>query len=63
MQPQGASPGLSAMLTGGNTRVEGKPGKAHIIDPVGRDDFFKTFLEAMEGCRQPDHAGAAPAKN
>jgi len=51
------------MLTGGNTRVEGKLEKAHIIDPVGRDDFFKTFLEAMEGCRQPDHAGAAPAKN
>ena len=51
------------MLTGANARVERKPDEARIVDLVGRDNFFRTFLEAMEVCRQLEHAGAAPAKS
>jgi hypothetical protein len=49
------------MLTGANARVEGKLDKAHIIDLVGRDNFFKTFLEAMEVCRQLEVAAGRTA--
>jgi SulP family sulfate permease len=54
--------GVRVMLTGANARVAGKLEKAHIVDLVGRDNFFKTFLEALEVCRQLEHGGTALAK-
>jgi SulP family sulfate permease len=42
--------GVRVMLTGANTRVEGKLQKAGIIDLIGREHFFKTFAEAMQAC-------------
>jgi len=47
------------MLSRANARVEGKPDKVRVVDLRGRDNFFRTFPEAMQGCRQLEHAGAA----
>jgi sulfate permease, SulP family len=43
--------GVRVMLTGANARVEGKLQKAGIIDLIGRENFFKTFADAMQACR------------
>jgi SulP family sulfate permease len=53
--------GVRVMLTGANTRVEGKLEKAHIIELVGRENFFKTFSEAIEACRQREQSAPAAA--
>jgi SulP family sulfate permease len=44
--------GVRVMLSGANARVEGKLGKAGIIDLVGRDNFFKAFPEAIAACQK-----------
>ena len=53
--------GVRVMLTGANARVEGKLEKAQIIELVGRENFFKTFLEAMQTHGQREVARAASA--
>ena len=52
---------VRVMLTGANARVEGKLEKAQIIELVGRENFFKTFLEAMQTHGQREVARAASA--
>ena len=53
--------GVRVMLTGANARVGGKLEKAQIIELVGRENFFKTFLEAMQTHGQREVARAASA--
>lgn len=43
--------GVRVLLTGANARVEAKLARAHIIDLVGRENFFKTFGDAIECVR------------
>ncbi|MEO8004921.1 MAG: SulP family inorganic anion transporter [Betaproteobacteria bacterium] len=45
--------GVRVILTGANTRVEGKLEKAGIIDLIGRENFFKTFADAMQAFSAP----------
>ena len=54
--------GVRVMLTGANARVEAKLEKAHIIELVGLENIFKTFPEAIEICRQLEHAGPVALK-
>ena len=54
--------GVRVMLTGANARVEGKLEKAQIIELVGRENFFKTFTQAIEACLQPEHTSLVPGR-
>ncbi len=49
--------GVQVILTGANARVEAKLAKARIIDLVGRENFFKTFGEAIECIRLLEQSG------
>lgn len=53
--------GVRVMLTGANARVEGKLEKAQIVELARRENFFKTFPEAIEACRQREHPAPAAA--
>jgi SulP family sulfate permease len=49
---------VRVMLSGANARVEGKLERAHIVELIGRDNFFKEFGQALLASRELAEAGA-----
>lgn len=46
--------GVRVMLTGANTRVTGKLEKARILELVGAENIFPSFVDAVAACRRLD---------